>query len=306
MIGPVALCVLVGALFHWDNALDTSLLQFWWLPLLAAFFFFARCISNTGTHNLKASRVYIVAGFVVAAASIVLLNPFDTILLTGGWLLVSYAIWQYRSQSSPDSSRLTLKISVLISLSLVLLPISVNRVSIVLPSLSGQTHFTLVSEPDDRTIPGAHHYQSLVSYGEQRIRLSANNYFAHQSSPMLLQLSNDQDGVRFVIQDIIYEHAIGLFKLSIRKIRDDALLAVTLHPDSDPVNMTRPSPSGIMLTELAIDDKLWLMLPPLPPDAVSTSQHAGIIGARLLFWMILVWTITALSPVSRRSRAETA
>ena len=296
---------LLGLMFVWDNSVHHPVLQFWWVPLVLAYcVFLKRALSRE--YACRHAALGVVTGtLALGALCIFAFNDTVTALLWGAWLLALGLVWNYLFHAGPTESGRLRTIGLLVAVSLLLLPVSVNRVSIILPSLSGQTHFTLQPEPGRITIPGAHHYQSIVNYEEQRIQLSAQNYFTLDDNDMYLQLENDQDGVRFVIQDIIYEHAIGLFKLSILKLRDAGLREIPLHPQSDPVNMSHPPSGGIRLTDLAIGDRLWLTLPGTKPGLVTVQQHLGIVGVRLLFWLVLCWGLNLFRP-RRTVTAEAA
>ena len=202
----------------------------------------------------------------------------------------------YLCRSTENSKKPFLIIGALVSLSLLLLPVGINMVSVKLPDLSGMTHFTIYNDLDDHPIPAAHFYQSRVNFEEQWINLSSKYFPEKNTAAPLLELRNDQEGVKFFIENIKYRHSLGLFDKTLYDINARNIQKITPHPASDTTIITHPKLGGIIIEGLAIDNKIWLQLPRIPEGSISTSDKATIITMRLLFWLLVIAAVAVWRP----------
>ena len=155
--------VVLGAMFIWDSNLHHSIFQVWWLPLAAAYFVFLQLVLSREYPCRYTVQGIVTVTLGLATICIFAFNDTVTTMLWGAWLLACGVIWKYLYHTGPPEPWPLRIIGLLVLASLLLLPVSVNRVSVILPGLSGQTHFTIQSKIGERTIPGAHHYQSIVN-----------------------------------------------------------------------------------------------------------------------------------------------
>jgi hypothetical protein len=243
----------------------------------------------------------IVSGL-AALVFILLFNDTTSAYLFGAWMLIGLVAWHYFFAVAGTSYKSLILVSVVSALALLLLPVGVNRITLKLPSLSGQTHFSLHQEIDDAPVASAHYYQRIVEYEELEIHLASQYYPMQADNAPWLQIRDDQEGVIFVIQDVIYEHVLGLFILSLHKIDETGMDSLVLDPASDPVTFFYPNNGGTRIEDLKIGGRAWIKLPAIPDDTIGAREIAIVLVVRLLFWLLICLTIIGWRPVRMQAR----
>ena len=238
----------------------------------------------------------IVSGL-AALVFILLFNDTTSAYLFGAWMLIGLVAWHYFFAVAGTSHKSLILVSVVSALALLLLPVGVNRITLKLPSLSGQTHFSLHQEIDDAPVASAHYYQRIVEYEELEIHLASQYYPMQADNAPWLQIRDDQEGVIFVIQDVIYEHVLGLFTLSLHKVDEFGMNSLVLDPASDPVTFFYPHNGGTRIEDLKIGGQAWIKMPAIPDSAIGTRETTLVLGVRLLFWILISLTIIGWRPV---------
>lgn len=195
-------------------------------------------------------------------------------------------------------------VSVVAVFALLLLPVGVNRITLQFPSLSGQTHFSLHQEIGDSPISSSHYYQRIANHEEQLIHIASEYYPSDSEHAPWLLIRDDQEKVIFVIQDIFYEHVLGLFKLSLYKIGETNMNKLILDPASDPVTFFYPENGGTRLENLKIGEEVWITLPKIPDGAIGTKEKGIVLLVRIVFWLLISLTIISWRPTRIQSGGQ--
>jgi hypothetical protein len=288
--------VLLALAFYLDSSISHPLLKFWWFPIVIGYLVLQLVIVQQVSLPERTRLWISTASGLFALYFVLYFNDSATVYLFGSWSLITMAIVFYQSETPRTSGRPFTVITALVAISLLLLPVGINRISIKLPSLSNQTHFTVFSERNSSTIPTAHLHQRIVSYEELEFQLSAKYYPGDKENAPLLQLRNDQDGVKFVLQDVRYRHVLGLFRKTFYSVDSMDMNQLTPLAESDDADISYPENGGIRIESLAIGDKVWLQLPKIPEGSIARKDKAMIVVARMLFWLLLVAIIVGWRP----------
>jgi hypothetical protein len=289
--------LVLAVAFYTDTAISHPFLQFWWLPLLAGFWFSMTRINRSSTAPLLPKIIVTIGSGLSGLAFILLFNDTATAFLFFSWLLVALAGWFYTYPTRDNERKSMLVVSLVAALALLLLPVGVNRVTLQLPSLSGQTHFSLHQETGGSPISSAHYYQRIANHEEQIIHLASQYYPPGSKNAPLLEIRDDQEDVGFVIQDVFYEHVLGLFKLSLYKIGEANMSSLVLDPASDPVTFSYPENGGTRIEDVRIGDQVWIALPGIPADAIGPKETTIVLLVRILFWLLIGLTVTLWRPI---------
>ena len=288
--------ILLAVAFHFDNNINHTIFRFWWIPIIAGFVYLQIRIVNDIACSAKSKQIFNGVSIIAVLLFVLLFNETATLFLCGIWMLITTATKLYLCRSAENSKKPFLTIGALISLSLLLLPVGVNMVSVKLPDLSGMTHFTIYNDFDDHPISAAHFYQRQVNFEEQWVNLSSTYFPEKNTDTLLLELRNDQDGVKFFIENIKYRHSLGLFDKTLYDIGAKNMHKITPHPASDATTITRPELGGIIVEDLAIDNRIWLQLPGISENSISNSDKIIIITMRLLFWLLVMTAVAVWRP----------
>jgi hypothetical protein len=288
--------VVLALAFHLDSAVSHPLLKLWWIPMVICYLILQLGIVQQVSLSERTRLWICITSGLFALYFVLYFNDSATIYLFGSWSLITMAIIFYQTEMSRSSRRPFAVIAMLVAVSLLLLPVGINRITIKLPSLSGQTHFTVFSDLNSRTIPSAHLHQRIVNYEELELQLSAKYYPGDKEKAPLLELRNDQNGVKFVLQDVSYRHVLGLFRKTFYSVDPMDMNQLTPLTESDEADISYPGNGGIRIENLAIDDAVWLQLPGIPKDAIAGKDKAAIVATRLLFWLLIFAIIFGWRP----------
>ena len=261
--------VVLALAFYLDSSISHPLLKFWWFPIVICYLVLQLGIVQQVSLSERTRLWISISSGLFALYFVLYFNDSATVYLFGSWSLITMAIIFYQSEIPRPSSRPFTVIAALVAISLLLLPVGINRISIKLPSLSGQTHFTVFSELNSGTIPSAHLNQRIVNYEELEFQLSAKYYPGDKAKAPLLQLRNDQDGVKFVLQEVHYRHVLGLFRKTFFSVDPMDMNQLTPLAESDEADISYPGNGGIRIENLPIDGKVWLHLPGIPEGSIT-------------------------------------
>ncbi len=284
-IGSAAIQAVV---FYNDSVINHPVLQFWWLLIIAIFllFVFQPAIKN----NANSIRGKLIIGFagLIPALIVWLFNDLLTLYLCGAWFLLLLANLNYLCPATVSNKKLLAKVTILIGIALLILPISINRISILLPNLSGGSHFAVFTSMDEKPPRSAYFYRRLASRNALKIYLNTQVYFNQDHQAPLLRLSIDREHIVIAIQNIIYEHAMGFMKFSLQKFNEGNLGGLTLTPNSDKVYLTNPDGYGVVVQGMKIGEEAWIQLPHMDNHQFPTRDQMIIYAVRLFFWA-LIW-----------------
>jgi hypothetical protein len=296
----IPLLILTISLFI-NNDVTHGLLQFWWVPLVACLAFLHFRIIDHSRLSIGTLSIYCAISTLLTVIFVFVFNHTATIFLIGAWISITTALVMFTKIHSTDINnekprQIFLTIGILISISLLLLPVGVNQVLIKIPSLSGKTHFSIHNSQDSYSVPSSHHYQKVLNYEEVKINLSDNYFPDDDVDAPLLKLRNDQDGVRFVIQDIQYRHTLGFFSKTLYRVGESKVRTLKTIVKDDTVEVSYPGKGGMLIEKLPIESSIWIALPKFSKESVKPSYYALIYIVRLIFWIFMLIVITTWCP----------
>ena len=285
----IILALLQAAFFYSENEIQHAVYQFWWLPIVVIYLAFAlKWLQNEQGNRLAAIVIVIAAGLLPVILGW-LFHDTMTTYLSGAWFLILAAIYFYlHSTERAEAVKYYRLTGALITISLILLPISINRISVKLPNLSADSYFAVYQSVDKKPIQSAHYFQRIDDHEDLKFYLVTQVYFEQPHEPPLLQLKIGREHIRILIQEIRYEYAVGFFKLSLFKMIGGELDQIKLAPESDPARFEVPPRIGAIIDQFKVGDTVWLQLPHMAEHEIELQQQAAVRVVRFLFWL-LIW-----------------
>ena len=223
------------------------------------------------------------------------LNNTGTAFFLASWILILYlSAGLFRIAEHGKNEKWI--IAGLVSAALLLQPVDINRISIKLPSLSPQAHFTIYQDTKDTPVLSSHYYQRPRSDKEIEIPLSAEYQPTPNQSAPLLKITSDQDRIIYVLQDVQYSHALGLFKKTLLKVGEANMSNLKPLPSSDTADVSYPEIGGMRIENLWQNESIWIQLPQMPQTGISLKDKATIKAVRLLLWFFIFWVAVSWRP----------
>ncbi|MEM7194973.1 MAG: hypothetical protein AAF402_08485 [Pseudomonadota bacterium] len=293
---PLLLTGIIVALqacwFLFESTVSVALFSWWWIPQVAAFALVGWLVSKSTAVSVT---VKLIAIFCLGVAVLLIQWVFYdtmTLFLSGALILGFLVIAKHWIANDITAIRCFQLTVALISVSLVVLPVSINRITVKLPSLSADTRLELQAGVEAKPVQSGRHYQHVDSPGELKIYLSTQIYFQQPHDPPVLKVSIERERIVVVLQDIYYEYAVGFLKLSLRKIFGADLQSIKPAQGSDDFQMVIPPTGGLKLEQFKVGDSILLQLPNMADHKLSWKDRLIVPVGRLAFWLFaafLIW-----------------
>ncbi len=286
---------MIGASFWFDNAITHPILQFWWLLLVAAYV--ACCLTLPESVHRFISRIQIaVVSAVFVLTSIWVFDDIMTIYFSGVILLVSWGLGAYAATANGlQTDALNRTVMVLVSVALVILPVSVNRILVKLPNLSAGTSITLYESEGITPNLDDRFYNRMNDKLEIEVYLGSQIYFEqpHEAPKLKIETSIAKVVVRLL--SISYQHRLAYMDLPLLELTGEELLQVKLSERGGTVDMEMDR-IFLLLSGFKVGEPVWLTLPSLESIELDTMNRLLIGFFRLLLWLVICFATSVWLP----------
>ena len=293
------------AAFLLNNAIPGQIGRYWWLPLLAAFIYLClrpRCRLLPPRH--RATTILSSA----AAIGFVVWYFDDTMaaFMVGAILLFVLLLAHHiTGHKSPPQKKESAVILGLVGLSLIWLPISVNRIEVTLPNLSADTYLTLYQSSTDKPAMDARFYNRIDDHLQLTVGLGTQIYFDHPHPAPLLEIEILRQRIVVRIISISYQYRIAYLDMELLNLSGDALTQLQpARPDADfRLQMER---EVLLVDHLTTNQSARIQLPTLPQQRLPLGSQVLICLVRLMVWLIIGFAMIVLArATSDRSGLDT-
>jgi len=287
--------VALGAGFWFDNAITHSYLQFWWVPLVAAYVLLCTQLPTT-VHRVLSPATIASTAAILVLLSIWVFDDVLTVYLTGAIYLIAWGVAVYAANPGMiQSTSHNRTLVALIILTLVILPISVNRIQITLPNLSAGTTITLHESVEVTPDLDARFHNRLNDKFEIEAYLGSQIYFQQPHDAPMLEIETSLNKVVVRLMTISYQHRLAYLDLPLFELRGDDLLKIEVTEEGARVNAERDR-AFLLLTGFEPGKPVWLQLPHMQHHDIALSNHALIVLYRVLLWLIICFAISVWLP----------
>ena len=300
LIAVAVICLCAG--FWADNEIHSLLFRFWWLPLVAAYVIVCR---SRELESLTGQwRNAIVIGLV--AAILLGIYFFDDTLkvyISGVLLLFSYTLIRYLSPDQTDSKRLGAGLILLVALSMILLPVAINRIVVKLPNLSGGTTLTLIDSDFGKPGIDAEFFNQGDDHYELTVNLGSQIYVQQQHIAPLLEIDILRPDIVVRVLSISYQSRLGYLDIPLFELTGNALMSVSV-TDTANGNLAGLSMDRerLLISQLVPDLTTRLQLPHMQGHFFSVVQQATLVAARLIIWLLICLVLFRWAPQRREGQ----
>ena len=281
---------------HWlESDLAMGAGWFWWGGLVAGYLLV--CLWQPAQLHRFRLPITGVSGLLLLGV-VYFYDATMTIYLSGVILLFVWILTRWLDGSSLGRQRL-IGVIVLVSLSLLVLPVPINRITVKLPNLSAGTYLTIYASPEQEPGLDSVFFNRLDDHQELLAGLGTQIWFTQETAAPLLKIDILREKIVVRILSITYETRVAYLDLPLFSVEGEALLQLS---DS---GLGQPFQHGmeknrLLIENLAVDKPAWIQLPPMEAHSLSAKDHAVIVLVRLLVWLIVALALLKWTPLSRR------
>lgn len=297
----ISILLLIG--FWLDNEIDSPIFRFWWLPLIAAYI--GLCVRP------QLASMPIIWGFLLGAGSgcmiLVILVAFDdtlTVFLSGVVILFCHLALEYLGDNASSApARFKFLTLVLVAISLLILPISVNRVVVILPNLSAGTYLKLHGPEEELADLSAQFFNRIDYHHELTVSLGSQWYFQHPHQAPRLRIDILRDKIVVRIISIRYDTRLAFLHLPLFEISGQSLMLLQAVDKGAPIRL-RMEGDNLLIDRLTTDTPGWIQLPHMENHTLSSENHFLILLVRLAVWLLVCFGLIGWSPAAPRMRSQ--
>ncbi len=289
----------LGVGFWLDNAILHPILQFWWLLLVAAFLLLCIQLPESRHRFIQPPLIVATTG-VLALLSIWLLDDVMTIYVVGAIFVTAAGVGNYTATypGTGFNQVIDKPLMILIAITLVILPVSVNRILVKLPNLSAGTSITLLENKEAIADLDARFYNRINDKLEIEVYLGSQFYIDQPHEVPLLKIETGINKVVVRLLSISYEHRLAYVDLPLFELKEERLLDLQLVSDSAPVEMEIDR-IFLLMSGFKVGDPVLLQLPHMDSHEVSLGNRLLIVVFRLLLWAIVCFSVVVWFPRER-------
>jgi len=289
----------LGVGFWLDNAILHPILQFWWLFLVAAYLLLCVQLPES-RHRFILPSLIVTTTAALTLLSIWLLDDVMTIYVVGAVFLIASGVGNYAAAypGTAVNQVVNRPLVILIALTLVILPVSVNRILVKLPNLSAGTTLTLLENRNAVANLDARFYNRINDKLEIEVYLGSQFYVDQPHELPQLKIETGINKVVVRLLSISYEHRLAYVDLPLFELKEEGLLTLAPTDESAPIEMALDR-IFLLMTGFKVGDPILLQLPDMGDQEVSLGNRALIVLFRLLLWGMICFAITVWLPCER-------
>ena len=295
---PVLIAILatvIGIGFWIDNEITHPIMQFWWLALPLACLVSYRTLPEYGVTWIGRTSVAIISALLIILC-LVALDDLMVIYLVGVICLVTCCTSDYMvGESSDRGNASVVAVVIAVLLTLLVLPVSVNRILVKLPNLSAGTTLTLSESRDQLPKLDARFYNSINDHLEIETYLGSQYYLGQDYQPPLLRIDTTIKKVVIRLLSISYQHRLAYVDLPLFEIEDEDFSRVEIAENSGPARLGKDR-IYLLVDKMVPGESVWLQLPGIEGLKISLLDRALVVIFRWLFWGMLVLAILVWAP----------
>lgn len=289
----------LGAGFWFDNAIAHSVYQYWWVWLVLGYIVFCWQLPKTSHRSINRMLIATVS----AAILLLVIWYFDdvmTIYVTGIVYLTAWGVGCY-STSSRDGQFSTLNrpVTVLVTIALIVLPISINRILVKLPNLSAGTTIALQESESSKPDLDAIFYNRINDKFEIEVYLGSQIYFQQPHETPKLKIETTIPKVVVRLLSVSYQHRFAYLDLPLFELTEDDLLRLELTSDGVSVEIVRDR-IFLLLSGFQVNEPVWLKLPHMESHEINLANQGLIVFFRVLIWLVICFGIAIWLPKPAR------
>ena len=277
--------------------------QFWWVPIL---FILLTAAIWQPFQNLSTVLHLAVSGGITFTllGIIVFLDDTMTIYLVGAILLFGLlGIRYYNGKIQKVLRKEIILVFLAIMLSLIWLPISINRVVVTLPNLSAGTYITIHKSMDDKPILDSRFYNYIDDHLRLPIHLGTQIYFQSPHDAPLLSIETLRERIVIRILSISYQYRLGFADLSFFEMDGEGLLALEqLNPNA--AYRLQMDENALLIDNLNTEKPALVQLPHMDDHNISILEGLLVRAARVVFWCVICFALIFLCPSRREESNE--
>ena len=294
-VGLASLALLF--IFFVDNSISGPLGWLWWIPLLIGYIWLCFGASFAAISNPWRTGFAVVAGLLMFLIVLIYEDTL-TIYLCGAILLFFHLAARYFTKDGPiTSGRYQSAMILLVVISLLFLPVSVNRVVVKLPNLSAGTYLTLYNYGDKRAGPGRQFFNRIDNHHELNVSLGSQLYFQQPHEPPRLRIDIIRDKIVVRILSIRYDTRLAFLYLPLFEISGDSLSVLESVDASAPYRLTMEQ-NNLLIDRLETENPAWIQLPHMVHHTLSIEDHVKVLLTRLLVWLIVCFGLIRWAPIA--------
>jgi len=289
--------------FLFDNTIVGPIGWLWWIPLVIGYIWLCAKTSVLRLPPHWRSIVAFGCGFVMMLTALI----YDDILkiyLCGVIILFGFLAARYLDPDSDiSSSRFQITVMVLVTISLLVLPVSINRVVVKLPNLSAGTYLTLYDSSEKNTDLSAQFFNRIDDHHELTVSLGSHWYFQqpHQAPRLRIDILRENIVVRILL--IRYDARLAFLYLPLFEISGDSLSVLETVENSAPYRLQMEQ-NNLLIDRLEPDRPAWIQLPHMDDHTLSIWDHAKILLVRFLLWLMVCFGMISWAPILRKRRLQ--
>ena len=182
-----------------------------------------------------------------------------------------------------------------VALSLVWMPVPLNRVTVGLPNLSAGTYLTLQTTPDQEPLPDGRFFNRLDNHQELIVGLGTQIWVDYPHEPPLLRVDILREKIVIRILSIRYESRIAYLDLPMGSIEGEALMQLKDSGLGEPFGKQMEK-GRLLIDGLSVEGPAWIQLPDPSGLPISMAERTMVVLVRLLVWLIVAAGILLWSP----------
>jgi len=281
----------LGVGFWLDNAILHPILQFWWLFLVAAYLLLCVQLPES-RHRFILPSLIVTTTAALTLLSIWLLDDVMTIYVVGAVFLIASGVGNYAAAypGTAVNQVVNRPLVILIALTLVILPVSVNRILVKLPNLSAGTTLTLLENRNAVANLDARFYNRINDKLEIEVYLGSQFYVDQPHELPQLKIETGINKVVVRLLSISYEHRLAYVDLPLFELKEEGLLTLAPTDESAPIEMALDR-IFLLMTGFKVGDPILLQLPDMGDQEVSLGNRALIVLFRLLLWGMICFAL---------------
>jgi hypothetical protein len=285
--------------------IDSSIIGFvgwlWWIPLVIGYIWL--CVKSPVVHLSPHWRFIVAFGCGVMMMLIALVyDDILTIYLCGVTILFGFLAARYLDPDSViSSSRFQITVMVLVTISLLILPVSINRVIVKLPNLSAGTYLTLYDSIKKDADLSAQFFNRIDDHHELTVSLGSQWYFQqpHQAPRLRIDILREKIVVR--ILSIRYDARLAFLHLPLFEISGDSLSVLEAVEPGAPYRLQMEQ-NNLLVDRLEPGKPAWIQLPHMDDHTLSVWDHAKVLLVRALLWLMVCFGMISWAPVVWKRR----
>lgn len=291
LITSLILAAILGGGYWLDSDISSIPGRFWWGGLVAAYLLLG--LSRRYWRHPLALPLIAGAGLVMLGAGW-FYDDMMTAYVSGAVMLFIVVVVRHLCGWS-NNRRLPLAITGLVALSLVLLPVSVNRITVKLPNLSGGSYLTIATSPNQAPRTDARFFNRLDYHQELHAGLGTQIWFGQEHDPPLLRIDILREKIVIRIISIIYETRVAYLDLPLFTLEEKDLLRLTDSGLGQPFRHQMEN-DVLLIDNLIVDRPAWIQLPHMEDHDLPLVSRLAVILARLLIWSMIAFAILRWVP----------